>query len=1309
MSNPRRALTSLLSRLGVAGPARSRVSSGTGVSKISRGSGAPKAGLARTLTATTLATLCALAGALVFASAPAFALYSHVFNSTFGGATSTVVDPDPLSGPAGVAVNESSGDVYVVDRLNDRVEYFSPTGVYIGQFNGSAAPTGALSFPEAIAVDNSTNPLDPSAGDVYVTDTGHKVVDKFSSTGAYLGQITEAGSFSPFGELYGVAVDPNGVLWVYQASGEIDYFSDALTNAFVEHLSSPFGTSPGFAVDSEDDLYVNRGNGVVAKIRNTDSPMGPIIREEVDSERATAVAVDLSNDNVYVDNVSAVGGFFASGSSIERFGSGHLTSGAGIAVNSSTGTVYVADSSANVVDLFEGVVVPESTTKSASNLTVAEGQATLNGTVNPDSESVTGCQFEYGTTTAYGQTVVCSQTPAELGVGGTPMAVSANVTGLTPLITYHFRLSATNANGTIYGADESFVAVAHPEVSESGISDVSSSSARFSADLNPGGLDTAFSFEYGPTESYGQAVPVAASELAANVANEPVSVTAEGLSPESRYHVRIVATNALGTKYGPDETFTTQAAGGSFTLPDGRAWEMVSPPGKYGASILPAGELGVVQASEDGSAVTYDADGPFTETPAGNPSPFVATQVLSRRGTTGSWTTKEIVGAGGNPVPSNRKLEYLSFSSDLSRGFVEPISATPQSANATEQTLYLRNDDTGAYQPLVTPIDVPPGESVGETLIGITGTPDLSHLLLESLAGNTGSGAPKSNINEGNIYEWSDGRLQLVNVLPDGSPTATDAHVGGADDGENLRHVISNDGSRVIWQAEAGNAPGYGPLFERDTVTGETIRVDAAAPGVAEPEYPKSRFELANGTGSKVFFLSTERLTPDSNLPQNALQMPSGEAYPEPGDFEPSDLYVFDTETRTLTDLSADHNVGEASEVQNMVLGASEDGSVVYFVATGALASGAESGKENLYVVSQTGATWSRPRLVAVLSHDDAQTWGYETGLLSWGPGGLASRVSPNGRFLAFMSDQSLTGYDNHDDVTGRPDEEVYLYDEATESLTCVSCNPTGARPVGLYEPTQQEGATREQWPAFDRLGIWAGHSLAADVPAWDLENIERPDHSSYGSRLLTDEGRLFFNSVDSLVPHDTNGRTDVYEYEPDGAGSCGVTAGCTSLISSGTSSEESTVLDASGRGPGGEEAEDVFFETAARLAPQDYDASLDVYDAHVCSRAAPCATPVASPPACSSGDSCKGAPTPQPEIFGAPASATFAGAGNVQSATGRVVKPRSRTTAQTRSQALRACHRKKNRAKRLACERRARKRYPTVSSRHAAAREGNR
>jgi hypothetical protein len=131
-----------------------------------------------------------------------------------------------------------------------------------------------------------------------------------------------------------------------------------------------------------------------------------------------------------------------------------------------------------------------------------------------------------------------------------------------------------------------------------------------------------------------------------------------------------------------------------------------------------------------------------------------------------------------------------------------------------------------------------------------------------------------------------------------------------------------------------------------------------------------------------------------------------------------------------------------------------------------------------------------------------------------------------------------------------------------------------------------------------------------------------------------------------------------------------------------------------------------VFFITLAKLAAQDYDNALDVYDAHECTTSAPCypVAPVA-PPACSTGDSCKAAPSPQPPIFGAAPSATFSGAGNVvPSGSASGVKPRSLTRAQKLSHALRAC-RKKDRTRRTTCERNAGKRYgPDGKSRKAAA-----
>jgi hypothetical protein len=148
--------------------------------------------------------------------------------------------------------------------------------------------------------------------------------------------------------------------------------------------------------------------------------------------------------------------------------------------------------------------------------------------------------------------------------------------------------------------------------------------------------------------------------------------------------------------------------------------------------------------------------------------------------------------------------------------------------------------------------------------------------------------------------------------------------------------------------------------------------------------------------------------------------------------------------------------------------------------------------------------------------------------------------------------------------------------------------------------------------------------------------------------RHLSNSGRLFFNSDDALVPADSNGTQDVYQYEPPGVANCteanptfgARSGGCVDLISAGTSGEESAFLDAS------ESGDDVFFLTRSRLVAQDIDAALDVYDAHVCTAEVPCLPEPAPPAPECSGDSCQQPAVPPNDAT--PGSLTFNGAGNV-------------------------------------------------------------
>jgi alpha-tubulin suppressor-like RCC1 family protein len=90
---------------------------------------------------------------------------------------------------------------------------------------------------------------------------------------------------------------------------------------------------------------------------------------------------------------------------------------------------------------------------SGAATSVTDVSATLNATVNPEGAEVTSCEFEYGPTKNYGSSVPCSSLP---GSGESAVEVSASLSGLTAKHAYHFRIVATNAAGTSFGAEATF-------------------------------------------------------------------------------------------------------------------------------------------------------------------------------------------------------------------------------------------------------------------------------------------------------------------------------------------------------------------------------------------------------------------------------------------------------------------------------------------------------------------------------------------------------------------------------------------------------------------------------------------------------------------------------------------------------------------------------------------------------------------------------------------------------------------------------------------------------------------------------------
>jgi hypothetical protein len=1298
------------------------------------------------LRARTLALLVALLAASLTSAVPALALSQrgHVFSFAFGAAGKGA---GRFTAPDGIAVSSSTGDVYVSDRAHKFVEEFEPVlenGVlanenYVREFE--------VPYASSIAVDNSGEGSDPSQGDVYVV--GGKLANnlyKFNANGEQIGEPLKRFGKTKFEPIDGIAVDSSGAVFVYQENGAIDAFSDAVANAPVSTVQAAFTTGengqPGFAVDSTDDFYADaesRGEeeqdraieegrtGPLATAAKLEGATGKVLLAPLDGEDTTALAVNplevTSNgvderDDVYADNVTSFAGqdvttvaqFSPDGSLIQRFGAPELKLGDAIAVEPHSGDVYVADAVSEKVDVF-----------------------TLEPPGPPTVERLSS------------QTLPSTET--------------------TPNV-------------------------------------------KLSAQVNPVGAATSYRFEYG-TARCTEVACTATPSTPAGESFDDQAVSAELASlPPGTYYFRVVAESAKGKVASGEQTFTIM--GLLSALPaDGRGWELVSPPDKDGAEPDSlTGEGGVIQASQDGGAITYVADGPMPASgeTEGSRSPE-PTQVLSTRGAEG-WTSTDITTPNGKAtgVPSGLPPEYQAFSPNLALGLVEPFAGSASSApleepplsppiskgeieKATEEkgylepTMYLRDDqpltpeapeqesyaaaqkhgeemENPGFLALVTGANAPGGDAFGggikEGVEFAGATPDLRHVVFESYRDKPG------------LYEWGVGEkepkpatakeLEPVSVLPGGSEETpvSGAWLGGPG-GRDARNAISNDGSLVVWTAAGHLYLRYtGASQPRETIQLDTVQPGASGQGTENAVFQTAGEEEREGSRVfKVFFTDVQRLTPGARAGEVKHQ-------------EEPDLYVSEVRTAgaltpTLTDLTpegidrrdGDVVVGGNGESAGAgVIGASEDGSYVYFVANGALAPNAvrghcgegaqfAGGECNLYVRHDNGTEWTPAKLIAALSNEDRPDWG-ANGVGSGDLGTMTSRVSPDGNYLAFMSDRSLTGYDNEDQSSKAPgerlDEEVYLYDAGGERLVCASCNPTGARPAGVYDAGFSVGKESGEGVGLvvDRAELWGpqtgpggvpepdqtDHWLAGSIPGWTALALER---SRYQSRYLSDEGRLFFNGADALVhlarptrneevegKEQQVGVENVYEYEPNVVGGCHSEGGCVGLISSGTSEHESAFLDASPSG------KDAFFLTAAALSPQDTDSSFDVYDAHVCEALSPCVTPaIATRSSCEEAPGpnppCAGGPAPSTPPFTEPAGATTHSSGNITSKLEvlpfktETAKTKPLTRAQKLAKALKACRKDKKKSKRLACEKLAHKKYGPIKAKakHSAKKGG--
>lgn len=617
------------------------------------------------------------------------------------------------------------------------------------------------------------------------------------------------------------------------------------------------------------------------------------------------------------------------------------------------------------------------------------------------------------------------------------------------------------------------------------------------------------------------------------------------------------AATALGAPATtPAVTVGPLPSAGAPVLPDNRGYEQVTPVEKNFNSV--AYSKGYNQLSVTGAAAAFTSGGAF----AGVKGSPANVSYMASRGAAGGWLTQGLTPPQAPYVADFAKV--WNSDATISKTLVDSSLALAPGASSEYGGFYLADNATGTYE-LIAPgsSEFQPG-FFGSNIEADVGTADFSHVVFQS---NGKIGAATQYL--ARVYDFSAGHLNVVSILPDGSTPAGPSMLGG-NEGQNGRgyrieqHAISRDGSRIFFSASAEES-GPRQLYMRVNDS-QTILISHPNPGVVDPNGTQpATFGTAASDGSAVYLVSTQKLTSDATAHPAENETP----------FKPAsaDLYRYDVASDSLTDLTT---ADPAGAHVNSVLGASDDGSYVYFNASGVLAPGATAGAENVYVL-HSGVT----RFVG-LAPSGASAGNFHAG--------EDSRVTPDGLHVTFLSDIQTTSYDNAGQT------EYYIYDYPADELRCISCNPSGLSP--------HYGNTMTQF------------QFGGSFP-------ER----EYAPLALGDDGqRFFFTSEEALVPADTNGIDDAYEWED----------GRLYPLSTGTSAERSFFADSTPKG------DDVTILTEQSLLQRDGDTNYDVYDVRV-DGGEPASL---APPACT-GTGCQGVPA-TPPIFATPSSATFNGIGNL-------------------------------------------------------------
>jgi len=1212
--------------------------------------------------------------------------------------------------PGRVVATNSHGDFYIFGRVtgeeNGAVYEFAPSGSLIGTISGAEIP-GGFGDIESIAVDPTNGNL------LFAGYNGESTIFEFSEAGKFLEKFTGISAGSPFRAITGIAVSSSGYLYAADPyAGVVDVF-----------LPLGLGPLPEATTETATEIERNTatlharaalgGGSNITKCRFEYS-IAADYKPWAEPEPYAATAPCLNSADETVGTT---------GKPIEGT----------TALHAPIAGLHAGDTFHFRISLSNGDEVPRNgSDESLETPPAVTGVKTLSATEITNKSTLlhgsytgedipTTYRFEYTTEAdfedhGYGTAFKVPIPNAEAPEGsGEVLVPPLEASGLVPNTAYVYRLVATNKFGTSFSENQPFTTFQPPTIEGFFTSHVTATSADLEAKINPEGFTTECHFEYGRTTSYGSSV-LCPEPLTGDEGIQVVVPIAE-LETGATYHFRVITQSKWGVVTSEDQTFeffprkcpnaAIRNQTGTAYLPDCRAYELVSPPNANG-TLLYAGGPNTGQAT---NPPRFSFTGVFGALPGANPVNSVGDLYVATRSDSG-WSSRYVglpgneAGCVGGPpnyplshivypnppyitnsVPANPAMERFLIWNDGTPvacfDGTSPFSDTNWAQDSPSNAPYMYNAEGTLIRRLPTDF---PGESndlesalkcpyaTQDTVTPpctseVTASEDLSHFVFSS---NTTSFAPGGLAKvPGSAYDnnLATGTLQLISLTASGKNIPQDPvfaktppqtysgiiEVAGGEE-EFLRFpAVSSDGSHIL----------ISTATEGTTVcrNGGEIRFGLCPRFTATPVHLYMRvgdavtYEIAEGKpvtyvgmtpdGSKVFFTSEEHLTSE-----------------DPGHVGAS-LYMWsqkgEEEHHPLTLISkgeseepgASGNTGDCHPALRSGVRWTTSCSAVpistyfySFLTGGAGGNGfsdsAISANGDIYFYSpeQLEGTKGIPglaniydyregkaRYVTTLKPEEKCT---KTGVLGVDTvctpeAVLRINVNPNDTHMAFVTGSRLSAYENAGHL------EMYSYTPASGALVCDSCNPDGQ-------------------PA------------SADV------------HASQDGLFMTNDGRTFFATNESLVPQDTNEGPDVYEF----------VEGRPQLITPGTGTASiggaAFSFTAANELPGlvgvSASGTDVYFDTFDGLISGDRNGNFfRFYDARINGGFA--SPPPAQP--CAAAEECHGQGNEPPELPTQGTAARLAG-GNVTP--GQPAKRLKRHKRKARRGHRRVRHEKRRRAR---------------------------